>query len=355
MKPSSASSPGRREQGLSLIELMISITLGMIVLASLITVFVNNSASRRDLDRSAGVLENGRYAIGLLNDDLGLAGYYGSLTTLTGTTDLPCSTTVSEWSTSLARPVHGSNHTGTTSGDLPCVTRKTNTDAIFIQRASSCVSGPTAETGCAGVAAGTAYLQVSECGDEYQTTKFRLSTDATTLTLKSIVLSTSGGSPTCSTTAATVAPIRKFYRSIYYVDSANILWRLDIDAASTASPPGTPVQIASGIESMQIEYGLDSNGDGAPDSFSSAPTAWDQVVGARVSLLVRADSSAPGYVDDKSYFLGDICSLPPGSSTCPSPYSSSTPVVRSTSDQAFRRHVFSSYVTFGNVVGRRQQ
>lgn len=343
-----------RQRGLSLIELMISIGLGLVVLAALTSVFVNNSANRRDLDRSAVVLENGRYALSVLNSDLALAGYYAGLVTPTGTTALPCSTTVTGWQTSLARPVQGSNHTGASSSDMPCITtRKANTDAIFIQRASSCVAGPTTAAGCTGVTAGAAYLQVSECGDEYLTTPFRLSTDATTLTLRSTVVPT-GGTPACSTTAATVAPIRKFYRSIYYVDSANILWRLDIDADSAALPPGTAVQIASGIENMQVEYGSDTNGDGAPDTFASAPADWGQVVGARVSLLVRADSAAPAYTDDKSYFLGDVCSLPSGSA-CPAPYAASTPIVRTASDQQFKRHVFSSYITFSNIVGRRQQ
>ncbi|HEX6733311.1 MAG TPA: PilW family protein, partial [Azonexus sp.] len=208
------------------------------------------------------------------------------------------------------------------------------------------------------ITAGTAYLQVSECGDEYLTTPVRVSTDSTTLTLRSTILPTgSATSPTCSTTAGTVAPIRKFYRSIYYIDDANVLWRLDVDAGSAASPPGTPVQIASGIDNMQIEYGLDNNADGAPDTFSSDPTAaeWALVVGARVSLLVSAESSAPGYSDDKTYNLGDICSLPPGTTSCAAPYSANTAVVRTTSEQRFNRHVFSSYITFGNVVGRRQQ
>ena len=49
--------------------------------------------------------------------------------------------------------------------------RKGNTDAIVIQRTSTCVAGT---TDCAAPVAANAYLQVSECGTEYLTTPFVL-------------------------------------------------------------------------------------------------------------------------------------------------------------------------------------
>ena len=48
----------RRQQGLSLIELMIAITLGLLVLAGLTTVFVTASESQRELQRSAQQIES---------------------------------------------------------------------------------------------------------------------------------------------------------------------------------------------------------------------------------------------------------------------------------------------------------
>ncbi len=346
--------------GVTLIELMVAVTIGLIVVAALTAAFVNSSNTRRELDRVAGVLENGRYAMSVLDTELAQAGNYGSLATPSGVFDQPCSTAVAHWGTSLDVHVHGSNQDDA-SGAFSCLTRKSDTDAIFIQRASSCVSGPTAASGCGAMVANAAYIQVSECGDEYQTTPFVLAANAgtlaTTYPLKSIVLPTSvGATPTCTVTAGTAA-IRRFYRSFYYVDANNVLWRMDVDAGSTATPPGTPFQIAGGIENLQFEYGLDSNGDGAPDSFTSTPAAadWPSVVGARISLLARSESATPGYQDDKTYILGDVCSVPPTASSCPAPYSANTALVRTSADQAFKRHVFSSYVTFINPAGRRQQ
>lgn len=344
------------QRGVSLVELMVAITLGLMVLAALTTIFVNSSRARQELDRGASVIEEGRYALSILNAELGQAGYYSGISAVSGTTNAPCSVTVADWAGSLSLHAIGSNQ-GDTS--FNCITRATGSDAIFIQRAGSCVAGPTAESGCTAMAANAAYIQVSECGAEYSGAPFVLAANTGTQTavypLKSIVLpTTTGASPTCSTTPGT-AEIRKFYRSFYYVDSNAILWRMDVDAGSSANPPGTPIQIASGVENIQFEYGVDSSGDGAPDSFASAPTDWANVVGVRISVLQRSNSATPGYQDDKTYVLGDICSLPPGQSACPAPNSGNTPVVRTTGEQTFKRHVFTSYVTFDNPVGRRQQ
>lgn len=359
MRFAHASSLGTRQQGISLVELMIAMAIGLVVIATLTAVFVRSSSSRYELSRSGDVLENGRYALRILNAELSQAGNYGALAAPVGNTDTPCSTDVTVWANSLAIPAHGSNQDDA-SGAFTCVSRKAATDAIFIQRASSCVSGPTAAAGCSAMAANAAYMQVSGCGDEYVTTPFVLTINtgilATTYPLKRIVLPTGvGASPTCD--AAGTAEIRKYYRSFYYVDANNVLWRLDVDAGSAASPPGSATQIAGGIENLQIEYGIDTNADGAPETFTSTPAAtdWPNVVGARVSVLARAGSATPGYQDDKTYVLGDVCSLPPGGSACPTPYSTNAPIVRSAADQGFKRHVFSTYVTFINPAGRNQQ
>ncbi len=75
------------------------------------------------------------------------------------------------------------------------------------------------------------------------------------------------------------------------------------------------------------------------------------MVGARIYLLARADKPTAGYVDDKSYVLGDLCSLPLGAAACSA---SQTSTYRSAADQGYKRHAFVSYVGFVNVSGRRQ-
>lgn len=325
---------GRRgAAGFSIVELMVAIAIGLIVLAALTALFVNSSANRREIDRSATILENGRYAMSVLKSEFSLAGYFGTLSVPPGNTEQPCSNLVTDWSGSLNRHVQGSNQNDTTldscfSTAAGWPLRKTGTDAILIQRASTCVAGSVAESGCAAMADGNAYLQVSECGDEYQTTAFVLVTGSnlSNFPLKNRV---SGGTA-CG--ASGTAPIRMFYRSIYYVDAANRLMRADrIPAGAWIAP----VVIAEGIENIQLEYGFDTNNDGTPDLFGPSPSGtatWGDAVGARVWLLARAGTATTGFANAKTFVMGDVSVAP---------------------TDGFKRHVFSSYIGFVNPSGKR--
>lgn len=120
-----AKSPAGHQQGISIVEVMVSITIGLLVLSFLVSIFANSSNTRREIDKSADIYENGRYALLVLGDELSHAGYYGTLSTVSpgATTDLPCSTTVADWVASLALAVRGSNHsdTGATLALFSCI------------------------------------------------------------------------------------------------------------------------------------------------------------------------------------------------------------------------------------------
>ena len=68
-----------RAAGFSLVELMVSMAIGLMLLATLLVVFANASSARGELERSSRQIENGRYAVELLSDDLRVAGYYGEV------------------------------------------------------------------------------------------------------------------------------------------------------------------------------------------------------------------------------------------------------------------------------------
>lgn len=319
----SAISPQREQRGVSLIEIMISLAIGLVILAAITTVFVGSNSSRREIDRSANLMENGRYAAESLSEEFKLAGYYGTLSVVSGDTNLPCSAQLSEWSSSLAIHVVGSNQ----GSSFSCLTdQKANTDAIFIQRVSTCAVG---DTGCSAKDPKQAYLQVSECGDEYALTPWVLdlgSKDKAIFALKNLKL-VSGSAPICGD--AGTAPLRRFYRSFYYVNTASNLMRADI------SPDGAldTTSIAENIDNMQLEYGFDTNGDGSPDSFSTTPpTSWKDAMGVRIWILAKAPSASPGEANDKSYPMSDVTVTP---------------------TDGIKRHVFSTYSAFINPTGKR--
>src|SRR5512140_3427838 len=87
---------GRHQRGMTLIEWMISITIGLILLAGLGALIAQQSRTQAELDKSSRQIENGRYAMQLLQDDIQLAGYYGEYSAVAGlpvpaTLPNPCS------------------------------------------------------------------------------------------------------------------------------------------------------------------------------------------------------------------------------------------------------------------------
>src|SRR6266576_1568679 len=73
------SSAGIGQRGFSLVELMVGLFIGGIVLFAMTVLFANNSRARAQIDQSTQQIENGRYALDVLRDDLHLAGYYGDV------------------------------------------------------------------------------------------------------------------------------------------------------------------------------------------------------------------------------------------------------------------------------------
>lgn len=63
----------RKDAGVSLVELMVAMALGLLVTAGIVSIFLSTSASSRAQGQLAHVQEEGRYAIGRIVDDLRMA------------------------------------------------------------------------------------------------------------------------------------------------------------------------------------------------------------------------------------------------------------------------------------------
>ncbi len=351
----------RSMAGLSLIELMVSITIGLIILTAVSLVFVNASSSRAEIERTSRQIENGRYAIDLLSDDLRVAGFYGELSvsslTATGTPAVinpptapidPCSTTAADWNNAI--PLHlqgydaGATSTDTVAVDVlyaatspACLPSSLNfqpgTDVLVLRRARTCLAGV---GGCDAAASGKPYIQVSLCATETASHVLGLQGTATfNLTKKD-----------CST----AADKRQYYVNIYYVSADNgagsttpTLNRLEFTGSAWTKSP-----LVEGIEQFNVQYGLDTDGDGAPDVYVDNPndypsgcsaacraTNWFNVVTVKLYVLARNLDSTPGYTDTKSYQLGGLAYTP------------------ATADQKYRRHVYTALVRVSNPANRR--
>lgn len=307
-----------RQCGVTLVELMVSLVAGLLLVVAMSAVFVGSSTSRREVELSADVIESGRHGIDVLTREFSQAGFYGPLDAPAGTTVDLCSTTKADWAASLAIHVAGLNNAA---ADPACLARKPGTDAVLIQRASTCVVG---EAGCEAESDKHAYIQVSECGPQYNdVTKFVLEPggDATPFVLQTRL---------CD--AAVKAPKRKLIRRIFYVSPDDVLSYVDVrlDGVQPA------VALADNIEQMQLEYAVDADGDGTPETFTSAPANWTQVIGVRVWLLARSTAPSKNTSNAISFEMGDTTYNVPAAAT------------------NLKRRVYNTFIPFVTPKSRRE-
>ena len=335
----------RRQAGLSLVELMVSITLGLLILSGVLVVFVNTSAARNEVERTSRQIENGRYASELLSEDLRLAGFYGELSpaSITPPGALPadpCSLTPADWRAWIPLHLQGYDDSAFASANCTLTNLKANTDVLVVRRARTCAAGV---SGCDAAANGKPYLQASLCAAQV-TPNYKLGLEGTeTFDMQK---------KTCLTTA--LANKREYFVRIYFIATDNgagenipTLKRLELTGTGWSTVP-----LVEGIEELQLHYGLDTNGDGMPDVYVANPNDyptgmctgvcprdnWINVVTVQFHVLARNLETSPGFTDTKKYILGkdaagnDIERTPGG---------------------AFRRHVYSGLVRVANAAGRR--
>src|SRR2546425_5807797 len=133
----------RRQTGLSLIELMVSMTLGLVVLSGVLVVFANTSSSRNEIERTSRQIENGRYASELLTEDLRLAGFYGELDVSTLPAPVftaapylpgdPCSLDPADWAAWMPLHMHGFDAAGFSSANCALTNLKANPDLLVLR------------------------------------------------------------------------------------------------------------------------------------------------------------------------------------------------------------------------------
>ena len=347
------------QRGLSLIELMISITLGLLILSAMATLFANQSRTRSELDKSNRMVDNGRYALEVLSENLRLAGFYGTLNptgvTLPSAVPDPCSTAMADIGAAIPLHAQGYDAAGTGAGiALPptCApaTLKTGSDMLVIRRADT--SAAVTQAAAVAAASTTPYLQASQCQYDSAATTYLVDNNPASLTLRQ---------RNCTTTSTTpYADLRRMMVQIYYIDANNeagdgvpTLKRIELSDTGTLAT----VPLVEGIEYMQVDYGVDgdtdSDGlldiaifDGAADSYSSTCAAcavaadwntyWANVVSVKLNIVARNIEPSAGYTDTKTYSLGLDGTY--------------TPAV----GDHYKRHAYTQVVRLVNPSGRRE-
>lgn len=344
--PSALKIHTREQSGFTIVELLVSIAVGLLLIAGLTTIFVNSSRSRDEVDKTNQQIESGRYAMQVLIDEFRLTGFWAGfdlaqagLTTPSSKPD-PCATDITTLTTALPLHIQGYDNGAT----LSCLSDvKDNTDIVVVRHASTCVSG---STNCAYVS-GAAYFQASLCNSSSELGSASVSDQ---YRLDTTVANLNRTNKDCST----LADMRQYVTRIYFIanndvsgDGIPTLKRAELGAGSFSIVP-----IAEGIENLQLEYGIDTNSDGVPDVYTANPdtynscsgagcmTNWVNTMSVKVNMLARNTTVSSNYTDTKTYYLGLKSD---GTNNSVGPFS-----------DYYKRHVYPAEVRLNNPAGRRE-
>ena len=344
-----------RARGFSLVEFMIAMTIGLFMVAGLVYLISETSRSRAEIERSSRQIENGRYAIDRLSEDLRHAGFFSEFFSVpaAGETGFPattaaadpCATTIGSLPNGMPLAVQAYDGGGSVPSDLSaCLSAsdyQPNTDILVVRRASTStipLTGPRV--------ANQPYIQTTP--QEY---KLDLGSNVSTFTLTL---------PSANNTATVDAPLRRYIVRIYFVSKCNVpasgvtcngttddggtpiptlkMLELGVDSAGSG-PAFQKLALAEGIEQLQFDFGIDSNGDGVADTLSMcnpcSTAEWSNVVSAQINLVARNTERSPGYSDDKTYSLGL------------KGYTTAT-------NDGYRRHAYSTFIRLNNIAMRRE-
>lgn len=294
-----------KQHGFNMIELMISITIGLLVIAALTGVLVSNSRSSKTNERTSELQANGRYALDHLRTQLRHAGYRGYTwgvkaeqlrvegIGIPANECLDGGSAAGSFIGNLRQSVWGANDSNPFSANC-LATAPLRGDLLVMRRvAGAPLIPPTA------LVAGNHYLRSTY-------------TEAVMFAASGAQVATQGVPNVAGT------PLADFLvqEYVYYIgtDEADntlpALRRLSLQGGAMVDQ-----EVVGGIEHFEVQFsriGTDLRtqyydadgivGNATADGF----TDWEEVVAVRIWLLARNTQPEPGYTNTNTYRMGDV-------------------------------------------------
>ena len=335
----------RRQRGISLIELMIGITIGLVLLTALASLYYANSLSRTEFAKSAEQVENGRYALEQIRREVELAGFFGVGSIARGATlagPALCATDpaalgfVAGTTVPLALAGYAP---GVVAPCLPDMSA--NSEVLVVRRVST--------TPVAAPVPGVPYLQVSACPDDSVSFVFDASAAA------AFPLRTKACDPGMR------AELRQAVVRVFYLAGCDRCTNggdgiPTLKMAELVNGAFQARSVAQGVQDMHIRYGMDLDSNGSADCYVEDPGAnnaaacavvpgydwtnalanWGNVTTVRVDVLARTLRPSGGQADNRTYDLGRAMASGPF-------------------NDGYKRHVYAQVARVVNVAGLREQ
>jgi type IV pilus assembly protein PilW len=281
-------------RGVSLVELMVALVIGALLIAGAVTVFLQSRNTYRANDSVSRMQEAGRYALDVIAPDVRLAGFWGL-------TNRPMS-----WTSTAAAVLRDCGANFATTIGTPIEGR----DAI-----ATSGSGYNLTAGCP-VATLTGGKTLTPVTWSDVLIVRRVSADQAPLENKrlqvqsnreSLVLFSDGVRP-AGYTAAPQSETHNLIADVYYIGETTpavnnvrqFALRRQTLIAGAAQPEMRDDEIMPGIQDMQVQFGLDTNGDGTVERYVNPGTALPagaSIATVQLWLLVVADEIEVGFAD----------------------------------------------------------
>ncbi|MDR3419102.1 MAG: PilW family protein [Nevskia sp.] len=328
-----------RARGYTIVELLVAVTLGLLILAGVLQVFINSKQGYQVQQSVGRAQENTRFAVEYLSRYILVADFWSGVdagaphgglkyiasgTPSSGTT-CASNLAVNNWVVSLNDGIHGyagaSSASSLTDPPKSCVGSNyvPNSDVLVVRFAnpdaftqtqcltlsgtsSACPNGSPATAGIGG------YWVRSQVG-----ARADIFNSGSTTSVNAAIADLPG--------EYSDGVLNYQYQTVVFflqnVDNGEgavpTLTMLSVNGSSMVQQP-----IVDGVEMLKFEYGVDTNSDLSVDQYlpAGSVTNWSQVLSVRFSMIVRGDT-LDNYTDSQSYQMTDtFCYGPSTSSSC---------------------------------------
>ncbi len=331
-------------RGFSLVELLVAITLGAIILAGAVTLFVNNRDTYKTTNELSRLQETARYALGMMVKDIRMAGYFGCADRLDTVVDNNGAAAGVLWNP--ANPIEGwegdvaGNYLPSNVAGVPVSPGPSSGLGSFVDNVADNPGNTDGDDGwvlaLGGIVpdsitlrylaanmddsvggVGTLDNQVTADADIGAGSIIQVDSTLGYSVNQVAAITDCGGSDVFQIDAVNAGPpetlqasaISRSYNAIsnpmmvpfvgvrYYIgangrspnpatDPYPSLYRAIVTPGGLGE---TPQELFEGVESLQLLYGEDTNADGTPDNYANADAVgnWTSVVSVRLSILVR--------------------------------------------------------------------
>jgi len=283
----------KHQQGMTLIELMIAMVLGLFIMGGIIGLFINSKQSYRIQENSSRLQENSRFAMFFITKDLRMADYWGCLGT---TENIDNNLNAHATFDLFTNAIDGENNNATVDLTID------GTDVITIKGAFGSAPYVTQQPATTSASikveddSGLGLHDIVLVTDCLDGDIFQITNDPTVGAAGFDNLIHNTGNAGNPTPGNADKPLRKKYGTDAQVYKLNFA-TYSIRENPSGQPSlyrsingGNASELIEGVENMQILYGEDTDNDKTPNYYLAAGSAglnMNNVVSIKVSLLMR--------------------------------------------------------------------